>query len=558
MHKRGASLIQILLAALIVALLLTPISFYFSREEKKVFLAPQPNTPPVFENIEKEIFACEGSSLSYIFEATDLNENFLTFDISPKYKDPFFVRKISADDTITTQAEIFSGTLTKEHANQEYPKELYVSDGQYIDTAATKIIVIEVNNPPIVEKLNVQTIVLEGKTVNYKKQVKAADIESKYYPSNKLTYGLSFLSGEPIFDINPVSGVIDTQLEVTEIGNYNIEICAVDLGIKNIHEKIDLCKLDSSEKLDCENFQLTVTNLNKQPTIDTYYPLLDDINISGNQTLSFNISKFDADGTNPEVYWYIDNYLQQIEQDKLIYSFGCGIAGKHKIKAEITDGKLNDSVLWNINVRKSECQIKPRETSCVEKWGCYDWNLCQNAFYSFDNEIIQLQDYEKIKGECEEEGFANEVCGFQIRDCFELSSCNTTFYEEPEIQACYFILEPSCSDSIKNCHDSGCEKEVDCGSPCSDCSTCSDGIRNQGEESIDCGSPCLKLCPTESTLLELLLGQKVIKYTIFTILLAALLIIVIQVLSIIKVKNELKKVIARLNKKGNKMPDEMH
>ncbi len=38
---------------------------------------------------------------------------------------------------------------------------------------------------------------------------------------------------------------------------------------------------------------------------------------------------------------------------------------------------------------------------------------------------------------------------------------------------------------------------MDCGGPCSaDCPTCSDGIKNQGEEGVDCGGPCYKDCET--------------------------------------------------------------
>ena len=53
------------------------------------------------------------------------------------------------------------------------------------------------------------------------------------------------------------------------------------------------------------------------------------------------------------------------------------------------------------------------------------------------------------------------------------------------------IIKPSCSDGIRN---QG-EEEVDCGGPCKPCSSCSDGVRNQGEGGVDCGGPC-KPCPS--------------------------------------------------------------
>jgi hypothetical protein len=44
----------------------------------------------------------------------------------------------------------------------------------------------------------------------------------------------------------------------------------------------------------------------------------------------------------------------------------------------------------------------------------------------------------------------------------------------------------TCTDGIKN---QG-EEEIDCGGPCPACPTCTDGIKNQGELGIDCGGPC--------------------------------------------------------------------
>jgi len=51
-------------------------------------------------------------------------------------------------------------------------------------------------------------------------------------------------------------------------------------------------------------------------------------------------------------------------------------------------------------------------------------------------------------------------------------------------------IKPSCFDGIKNCHDGGCEEDIDCGGPCRACPSCSDGIQNQGETGVDCGGPC--------------------------------------------------------------------
>lgn len=60
--------------------------------------------------------------------------------------------------------------------------------------------------------------------------------------------------------------------------------------------------------------------------------------------------------------------------------------------------------------------------------------------------------------------------------CVYLASCSETIDNTG-----------TCSDGIKN---QG-EQETDCGGPCPNyCESCADGIRNQGETAVDCGGPC--------------------------------------------------------------------
>ncbi len=50
----------------------------------------------------------------------------------------------------------------------------------------------------------------------------------------------------------------------------------------------------------------------------------------------------------------------------------------------------------------------------------------------------------------------------------------------------------TCSDGIKNQGEQG----VDCGGPCpGSCPNCADGIHNQGETGVDCGGPCSPCFP---------------------------------------------------------------
>ncbi|MFC1691151.1 OmpL47-type beta-barrel domain-containing protein [Nanoarchaeota archaeon] len=53
----------------------------------------------------------------------------------------------------------------------------------------------------------------------------------------------------------------------------------------------------------------------------------------------------------------------------------------------------------------------------------------------------------------------------------------------------------SCSDEVRNCHDGACEKGIDCEGPCAaNCAAppgCDDGIKNGYEKGVDCGGYCI-------------------------------------------------------------------
>ena len=96
---------------------------------------------------------------------------------------------------------------------------------------------------------------------------------------------------------------------------------------------------------------------------------------------------------------------------------------------------------------------------CDENWRCTAWAVCPTY-------------------------------GIQTRECIDLSECGTTRLKPEESRPCVSVPDPSCNDGILNCHHGLCEILIYCGGPCSTCPTCSDGIRNQGEEQTDCGGPC--------------------------------------------------------------------
>jgi len=307
------------------------------------------NLSPVLGYIDEKIYVCEGESLYYPFNVTNPDLDTVTINITPE---GFFkISPDSIDCRKTISARFYTNELGKEQIG-EYKETIVVSDGELIDTKAITIGIIEINNPPVLEKLGIQTISLqEEKRFCY--NLSAKDKESE------LSFTLDFKKGKNIFNITE-DGEIDIILDNSSIGVYNTEICVVDKGIEKISPNIGICNQDGKPASICQNFSLTVTNENKKPDFDSYYPNNLEITLKENRDIQFNITLHDPDGTSPEVYWYFDNRL--IESDSgfngishmFNQQFSCG--SNHTIKAEITDGSLNNSLEWKII--SEECEKK--------------------------------------------------------------------------------------------------------------------------------------------------------------------------------------------------------
>lgn len=479
------------------------------------FYVDVPNSAPVIQNIPNEMLACEAESFSYFFNVTDVDEQIIYGDISPK--NPFYLLPLEvapADFKVNYTFEVFSQDLEKEDVGL-HEETVSVNDLVYSDYKDFNITVIEVNNPPEVENIGVQTLYSRGDDSTFYKELVINDIEDENLSFGNLSL-VTYFSGDELFEINN-SGIIDFTANETYLGVHNISICVNDTGIDSVHPNISLCSLSADPATTCSNFSITVTDLNRDPYIETYYPGNLTQNISAIDSLYFNISKYDPDWTIPDAYWYVDDILEEYDTgssiDEFNYYFGCGSSGNHNVTVEITDGLANDSISWNISVSYVACSSPPPRSTgggggggaspevCIEKWVVDEWSVCQNARTSFNLAALSSKDFRFINDQCTGYSFDADYCGYQIRDITDVNNCSNYVFINPkpsEIQACYYTVNPSCYDDIKNCHSGACEVLTDCGGPCGPCTTCSDGIQNQGEEGVDCGGPCSKRCPIDS------------------------------------------------------------
>jgi len=516
-------------------------------------------TAPFFGTINSSMFLCENNTLSYFFDVTDLDGQILQLSLTPT--DPFYLDTIYTFGAITTTIELFSGTINEDDCTsggndwKTYNEKIEVTDWYYSDTAYTNITVLRLNDAPVMANIGVQTVWTTGDNSTFYKQVITTDEESGNQNSGNLSFNISFLGSSHLFNITN-NGIMNFTPTPSQVGVYNIRVCVNDTGIDNPHENISaLCGQNGGSMTTCQNFSLTVTNENRAPTITSHYPNNLNLNVSGTDTLFFNISKYDPDRTIPDAYWYVDGVFQEYDSgssiDSFVYSFGCGVSGIKKAKAEITDGLLNDSIEWNISVALVACPPTAPGgggggTYCKEKWVCGAWRVCQNTERSLDVGLLSGEDYRIIKEQCLKDYWNEQFCGIQTRTCFDMSSCGTTRSKPSMFQSCYYTENPTCYDGIKNCHDEACELLVDCGGPCSDCPSCSDKIRNQGEEGIDCGGPCPWICPEKKPLLERV-------EILFSLIILLLILVIITIISIIRIIRHKKRryILAKKRRKEN-------
>jgi len=132
---------------------------------------------------------------------------------------------------------------------------------------------------------------------------------------------------------------------------------------------------------------------------------------------------------------------------------------------------------------------------CQESNLCTDWSQCQNLDDSLKSGELVFSDYSNFKADCAKAKLADKDCGYQTRECNIIDACKNLTMPS-QAQYCQYSVNPSCSDGIKNCHDGKCEVLVDCGGPCAPCGSCSNGIKDKGEQGIDCGGVCAKACPS--------------------------------------------------------------
>lgn len=330
-----------------------------------------PNTAPSIDFINDTLFVCENAVLYYEFNITDNDGDVLTGTINPT--DPFYLFWIKHTAPKTTTFAIVSSTIDKvddvglNSGHLNYTEHIIIDDNYLptccYDEADVNITVIEINNLPIIENIGVKTIWTQG---DDRQLYEVVDVEDEEYD---LGYGdLNFNvtiwnSSGVVVDLFNISdaGVIDfTADNDTELDTYVVKVCVNDTGLTSPYTLIsNICSQTGGSLSACDNFTLTVTDENRPPEFTAYFPTNFSFSAPGTSSLAFNITKYDPDGTIPDGFWYVDGvnveYDSGSESDFFSKVFGCAVSGLHNITAEITDGLLNASLNWTIDVEYVGC-----------------------------------------------------------------------------------------------------------------------------------------------------------------------------------------------------------
>jgi len=192
-----------------------------------------------------------------------------------------------------------------------------------------------INHKPVIDEFPSSPFELSwGENFIY--DVNAADIDNE-------TQSMRFYDDTDLFEINDSTGIINFTVPSNITSAYYILITARDNST---------CGNADDAKI----LVLNITSQNVAPSILTYYPA-ENKNITEEQNQTFNISYSDPNLDNISVYWYLNNSLVLFFNDtsnssRSNYTFigNYTNAGSYSIRVFISDGSLNDSYEWELNV----------------------------------------------------------------------------------------------------------------------------------------------------------------------------------------------------------------
>ena len=195
----------------------------------------------------------------------------------------------------------------------EYNVKVYVSDGEQTTEQEVLIIVNKVNWPPVLEPIDDITIKEGDKLILNPKVNDEEDDE------------IDIEISDPIGDDG------EWQPDYEDAGEYPIIVTVSD-----------------GEHTASQEFTLIVTEVNRAPELESYYPE-EDFSINEGEEIVLSISGIDMDGDSVKYLWYLDE--KEVSELKTYkYKPNFDSAGMHEIKASVSDGFRKTTAVWNVEV----------------------------------------------------------------------------------------------------------------------------------------------------------------------------------------------------------------
>jgi hypothetical protein len=132
---------------------------------------------------------------------------------------------------------------------------IFVNDEELADFKDFYLDIIEVNDAPVLQTIGAQTVYVND-SFNY--SAYASDEEDGDSPST-LRFNSTFLNGTKLFDIDPVTGLMNFTANESMVGTYSVKVWVNDSALASPHVNATSTCGDGSAKSDFEIFSLTVT-----------------------------------------------------------------------------------------------------------------------------------------------------------------------------------------------------------------------------------------------------------------------------------------------------------
>ena len=253
----------------------------------------------------------EGETLTIVLNATDPDEEDALI----------FSSNVSFGAFISDENTTFWSWTPDYDDARVYYVEFMVSDGELYDNETAKIVVNDVNRPPILERIGDITV-MENETV-------LIDVNATDSDGDTLTY---YCNRTDLFEFNPTTGEGVWKTDYNDAGIYYI-----DLGVSDGA----LC--------DNETVKITVINVNRAPVLEQ----IGEKTIYENQTIFIELKANDPDG---------DTLTFSCNRTDLFADFNKTIgkgswtpsyddAGIYYVDFGVSDGELCDNETVKITVK---------------------------------------------------------------------------------------------------------------------------------------------------------------------------------------------------------------